>query len=220
MGFEYVIFDLDGTLLNTIDDLGDCCNRVCRSHGWPEHTIQEYKYFVGRGMRNLVTCFVPEDWRTPERVQQVLDEYMPIYAAHKEDKTAPYPGIPLLLKRLTEAGVSIAVLSNKAHSATEPIIAHYFPGRFPVVQGAVDGLPLKPDPALVFRLMERMGARPDRTLFVGDSDVDVQTARNAGLPVCAVLWGFRTRKELEAAGADCFAAAPEELADRILGGRS
>lgn len=218
MGYESVIFDLDGTLLNTIDDLADCCNRVCARHGWPQRSVQEYKYFVGSGMRNLVTRFVPEDWRTPERVQQVLDEYMPIYAAHKEDKTAPYPGIPELLERLGKAGVRCAVLSNKAHSAAAPILEHYFPGVFPLVQGAVDGLPLKPDPALVLRLMERMGARMDSTLFVGDSDVDLRTGRNAGLPVCSVLWGFRTREELEAAGADCFAASPEELAAVILGG--
>lgn len=214
--YRNVIFDLDGTLLNTIDDLADCCNWVCRNHGWPERTVAEYQYFVGRGMANLVRQFVPEPWRTPEGVQEILQEYMPYYAAHKEDRTAPYPGIVPMLARLQQAGVRMAVLSNKAHSATAPIIESYFPGVFFRVQGAVDGLPLKPEPDLVYRLMERMGAGLEDTLFVGDSDVDVRTAKNAGLPVCGVLWGFRTKAELEAEKPDFLAATPEELAGRIL----
>ncbi len=214
--YRNVIFDLDGTLLNTLDDLADCCNRVCRSHGWPEHTLEEYRYFVGRGMANLVRCFVPEAWKGPEGVREILKEFMPCYAAHKEDRTAPYEGIVPMLEQLSRAGVNMAVLSNKAQSATVPIIEHYFPGRFPLVQGAVDGLPLKPDPALVRRLMERMGAGEQDTLLVGDSEVDIRTARNAGLPVCAVLWGFRTEAELEAEGPDYLAADPRELTWRIL----
>ena len=214
--FQTVIFDLDGTLLNTLEDLANSGNAVCRAHGWPEHPIEAYKYFVGNGMRNLVTRFVPEDWRTPERVQQVLDEFMPCYAVHKEDRTAPYDGIPALLKHLSSAGLEMAVLSNKAHSATAPIIEHYFPGVFPVVQGGLDGVPLKPDPALLHVLMDRMGADPARTLFVGDSDVDVRTAKNGGLAVCAVLWGFRKREELEPLRPDFFAETATALEEIVL----
>ena len=214
--FRYVVFDLDGTLLNTIDDLKDAVNWVCRNHGWPEYTVDQCKYFVGSGMANLVRRFVPEDWRTPEGMEEILAEYVPYYNAHKEDKTAPYPGIPALLDRLTQAGVKAAVLSNKAHPLTGPIIEGYFPGKFPVVQGALDGWPIKPDPALLRRLLERMGADLAETLFVGDSDVDVRTAKNGGLKCCAVLWGFRRREELEPLGPDFFAETAEELENIIL----
>ena len=217
--YKYVIFDLDGTLLNTIDDLADAGNWVCRNHGWPTHTVEEYKHFVGNGMTKLAGRFAPEDWRTPERVQMILDEFMPYYDAHKADKTAPYPGLPELVARLKGAGVSMAVLTNKAHELSGPIVEGYYPGVFPLVQGALPGVPTKPDPTLLCRLMERMGAVPERTLFVGDSNVDIRTAKNGGLTSCGVLWGFRTRAELEAEGADFIVEDPGELTRLILAGR-
>lgn len=216
--YKHVIFDLDGTLLNTIDDLADAGNWVCQNHGWPTHTVKEYKYFVGNGMARLAERFAPEDWRTPERVRAILAEFMPYYGAHKEDKTAPYPGLPQMLARLSGAGVSMAVLSNKADEMAGPVVEHYYPGVFPVVQGALPGLPTKPDPTLLRRLMERLGATPADTLFVGDSNVDIRTAKNGGLTGCGVLWGFRTRAELEAEGADFLAETPEELEELILRG--
>ncbi|MCI8422225.1 MAG: HAD family hydrolase [Lawsonibacter sp.] len=215
--YKHVIFDLDGTLLNTIDDLADAGNWVCRNHGWPTHTAEEYKRFVGNGMARLAERFAPADWHTPERVQAILDEFMPYYDAHKEDKTAPYSGVAQALARVKAAGVSIAVLSNKADQMARPVVEHYYPGMFPLVQGALPGFPTKPDPTLLRRLMERMGASPADTLFVGDSNVDIRTARNGGLPSCGVLWGFRTRAELEAEGADFLVETPEELAELILG---
>ena len=214
--YTNVIFDLDGTLLNTIDDLADASNWVCRVHGWPTHTVEEYKQYVGSGMAKLAERFVPEDWRTPEGVAAVLAEFMPRYDAHKEDKTAPYPGIQALLERLKGAEVKLAVLSNKAHSLVPSIIEGYFPGVFDCVQGALDGAPTKPDPTLLHRLMGEMGAAPADTLFVGDSNVDIRTAKNGGLTSCGVLWGFRTRAELEAEGAVFLAGTPEELGDLIL----
>ena len=215
--FQYVIFDLDGTLLNTIDDLADAGNYVCRLHGWPEHTVEEYKRYVGNGMAKLAARFAPEEWRTPEGLRTILEEFMPYYDAHKEDKTAPYAGMPQAAAKLREAGVSIAVLSNKADQMAGPVVEHYYPGIFPLVQGAVDGLPVKPDPTLLHRLMERMGADPAATLFVGDSNVDIQTAKNGGLASCGVLWGFRSRAELEAEGAGRIAGTPEELVEVVLG---
>ena len=215
--YQYVIFDLDGTLLNTIDDLADAGNWVCQNHGWPTHTVEEFKYFVGSGMANLARRFAPEDQRTPEGIAAILDEFMPYYNAHKQDKTAPYPGIRALLERLKGAGVTMAVLSNKAHSLAPEIIEGYFPGVFDCVQGAVDGAPTKPDPTLLRRLMGEMGAAAERTLFVGDSNVDIRTAKNGGLTGCGVLWGFRTRAELEAEGADLIAETPEKLVELILG---
>lgn len=214
--YQNVIFDLDGTLLNTIDDLADAANWVCVNHGWPTHTVEEYKQYVGNGMTKLAQRFVPADWRTPAGIKQILDEFMPYYDAHKEDKTAPYPGIPDLLHELKGAGVSIAVLSNKAHSLVPSILENYFPGVFSYTQGAVDGIPTKPDPTLLHRLMKEMGASQESTLFVGDSNVDVRTAKNGGLTCCGVLWGFRGREELEQEGADFLAENTDELKQLIL----
>ena len=214
--YQNVIFDLDGTLLNTLEDLADAVNWVCIQHNWPVHTVEEYKYFVGNGMARLAERFAPEDWRTSERIAALLEEFMPYYNAHKEDKTAPYPGVVALLDRLKGAGVRMAVLSNKAHSLAPAIIEGYFPGVFDFVQGALEGVPTKPDPTLLHRLMGEMGATPADTLFVGDSSVDIRTARNGGLVSCGVLWGFRTRAELETEGADRIVGTPEELGELIL----
>lgn len=214
--YKNVIFDLDGTLLNTIDDLADAGNWVCRNHGWPTHTVEEYKRYVGSGMARLAVRFSPEEWHTEEGVQKILDEFLPYYAAHKEDKTAPYPGVPELLEHLRAAGVSIAVLSNKAHALAVPVIEGYFPQKFQYIQGGVEGLPLKPDPALLLKLMENMGATQENTLFVGDSDVDIRTAKHAGVTSCGVLWGFRGREELEREGADLLASSAKELETLIL----
>ena len=215
--YQYVIFDLDGTILNTIDDLADAGNRVCRNHGWPTHSVEDYKRYVGTGMTRLVERFVPEGWRTPEKVREILDEFMPDYSAHKADKTAPYAGMSECLNHLKAAGVSMAVLTNKADEVAGPVLEHYYPGVFPIVQGALPGVPVKPDPALLHRLMERMGATAEETLFVGDSDVDIQTAKNGGLTSCGVLWGFRGREELEAEGADYLAESAQALSNLILG---
>ena len=214
--YQNVIFDLDGTLLNTIDDLADAGNWVCRNHGWPTHTVEEYKRYVGSGMARLAVRFSPEEWHTEEGVQKILDEFLPYYASHKEDKTAPYPGVPELLEHLRAAGVSIAVLSNKAHALAVPVIEGYFPQKFQYIQGGVEGLPLKPDPALLLKLMENMGATQENTLFVGDSDVDIRTAKHAGVTSCGVLWGFRGREELEREGADLLASSAKELETLIL----
>lgn len=214
--YKNVVFDLDGTLLNTIDDLADAGNWVCRRHGWPVHTVEEYKYFVGNGMARLAERFAPPEQRTPEGVAAILEEFMPYYNAHKEDKTAPYPGVGSLLERLKGAGVRLSVLTNKAHSLAPEIIEGYFPGVFDFVQGAVDGAPTKPDPTLLHRLMGEMGATAADTLFVGDSSVDIRTAKNGGLISCGVLWGFRTRAELEEEGADFIVDAAPALGELIL----
>lgn len=214
--YRYVIFDLDGTLLNTIDDLADAGNWVCRNHGWPTHSVEEYRYYVGNGMAKLAERFAPEDWRTPEKVRAILEEFMPYYDVHKADKTAPYPGLAEALERLKRAGVSMSVLTNKADPLAGPVVEGYYPGVFPIIQGALPGCPTKPDPTLLHKLMERMGAAAEETLFVGDSNVDIRTAKNGGLTSCGVLWGFRTRQELEAEGADFLAETAEELAELIL----
>ena len=213
--YKHVIFDLDGTLLNTIDDLADAGNHVCTLHGWPTHTVDAFKLMVGNGIPKLVERFAPQG-TSQEMLDQAYQEFMDWYGVHKEDKTAPYAGMPEVAKALREAGVSIAVLSNKADVMAGPVVEHYYPGIFPVVQGALPGLPTKPDPTLLYKLMERLGATREDTLFVGDSNVDIRTAKNGGLTGCGVLWGFRSREELEAAGADVIVSTPQELQDLIL----
>ena len=212
--FPYVIFDLDGTLLNTIDDLASAGNHVCALHGWPAHPAEAYKRMVGNGIPKLVERFAPPG-TDREALERAFQEFMAWYGVHKEDRTAPYPGMAETVRRLKAAGVSAAVLSNKADELAGPVVEHYYPGVFPLVQGALPGLPAKPDPALLHQLMERMGAKPEKTLFVGDSDVDIRTAKNGGLTSCGVLWGFRSRRELSGEGADYLAADPREL-ERII----
>lgn len=216
-GFTHVIFDLDGTLLNTLEDIADSCNWMCEQHGWPTHTLKEYCYFVGNGAAKIVERSVPEHARTPEQLEQLLKEYTDYYNIHKADKTCTYDGMPQLLDRLKQAGVSVAVLTNKPDVSAGPVMEQYYPGVFPLVQGGLPGVPLKPDPTPVHMLMERMGAAKETTLFVGDSNVDIQTARSSGIASCGVLWGFRTREELEGEGADFIAPNPEALLSIILG---
>lgn len=216
MNYSYVVFDLDGTLLNTIDDLADAANSVCASHGWPTYSIDEYKDMVGRGIPVLVSKFSPPGL-SEEELAAAVDEFCAAYAVRKANKTAPYPQIPEVLAALKAAGTRMAVLSNKADTFARAVVEQYLPGVFDAVQGALDGQPLKPDPTLLRRLLDRLGADAERTLFVGDSDVDIRTGKNAGLAACGVLWGFRGREELERAGADLLASCPGELAGLILG---
>ena len=215
--YRTVIFDLDGTLLDTIGDLAAAANAVCRENGWPEYTVQAVEGMVGHGIPNLVSRFSPAEAQEPQTLERTLAQFNRVYGAHNMELTAPYAGMPEAVERLRAAGVRTAVLSNKAHALAGPVVEDYYPGQFPWVQGALPGLPTKPDPTLLHRLMEQMGASPEDTLFVGDSDVDIRTARNGGLTSCGVLWGFRGRAELETEGADCLARTPEELVKAVLG---
>ena len=187
-----VLFDLDGTLLNTIDDLADAGNWVCAQNGWPTFTVAQFKMMVGNGIPKLVERFSPADARTPAQLAATLAQFTARYDAHKEDKTAPYPGIPALLDALKAEDIQCAVFSNKADALCGGIIAHYF------------GTGL-------YALMAELGADPAATLFVGDSDVDILTGHNAQLPAMGALWGFRGRAELTAAGADALAEVPEDI---------
>lgn len=215
--YKNIIFDLDGTILNTLEDLAAATNWVCARHGWPAHSVEEYKYFVGNGAPKLLERVVPDAVDlTDELHRQLLEEFTQRYNAHKEERTTVYAGMPEALVRLKEAGLTLAVLSNKPHGAAYPVVERYYPGVFHAVQGALPDLPVKPDPTLLHRLMGELGATAGDTLFVGDSNVDIRTAKNGGITGCGVLWGFRTRQELETAGADCIAATPEALVELIL----
>ena len=216
--FTHVIFDLDGTLLDTLEDLADATNWVCQQQGWPVHTVEAYKQFIGNGAAKLVERVVPAGVElTPELHAQLLDQFTTRYSAHKEDKTTFYPGIPQMLEAVKRAGIPMGVLTNKPHGAAAPIVEKYFPEMFQTVQGSLPELPTKPNPALLLEMMERMGAKKETTLFVGDSNVDIQTAKNGGVSSCGVLWGFRSREELEGEGADVLVQNASELTAVILG---
>lgn len=214
--YHAVIFDLDGTLLDTIGDLADAANWVCAQNGWPAHSIEEYKHFVGNGIPRLVERFSPPACRTPEKLAATLRAFTDRYAAHRLDRTAPYSGIPELLAELTRAGVPFACVSNKDDALVRSLLRTFFGDCFAAVQGRSETVPPKPDPTGTRLALAALGADAAQTLFVGDSDVDIQTGQAAGLPTCGVLWGFRDRAELENAGARYIAASPGQLARLIL----
>lgn len=214
--FTHVIFDLDGTLLNTLDDLSDSANHVCECHGWPTHPTDAYKQMVGGGIPNLVKRFAPSTLSEEELVD-VRAEFAAYYGAHKEDKTAPYTGVPEAVELLKAAGVSVSVLTNKADHLAGAVVEHYYPGVFEAILGARPDMPVKPDPTMLKLLMEQMGAEPERTLFVGDSNVDIITGKNGGVTTCGVLWGFRSREELVGEGADHIIDHPLKLVEIVTG---
>ncbi|WP_397356649.1 HAD family hydrolase [Oscillibacter sp.] len=210
------IFDLDGTLLNTLDDLTDAANHVCAQNGWPTFTSGEIRHMVGNGIPKLAERFTPERARTPEGMAESVRRFMEYYDAHKMDKTAPYPGMLEALAAFRKAGIKLAVFSNKADDFCPALVRHYFGDVFDAVRGKREGIPAKPDPAGVFALLSALGVSEAETIYVGDSDVDVLTGHNAGLRVCGVTWGFRDREELMCAGAELLADDAKGLTALLL----
>ena len=206
-----VIFDLDGTLLNTIADLGNAANHTLAELGLPQHTLDEYRLMVGNGMRKLIMRALPDDKASDDAfVDSTLASFLEYYAEHIDVYTTPYPGIPELISDLSTGGYKLAVASNKIQAGAERLIAKFFPDiPFVAVMGNSPKYPLKPDAAVVEYIMDKAGTDRAHTIMVGDSGTDIQTARNAGIPIIAVSWGFRPRHELTAA--DFIADSADQL---------
>ncbi len=216
MKYDAVIFDLDGTLLNTLDDLADGVNIALRLCDMPERTVDEVRMAVGNGVALLMERMVPGG-RAHPRFDECLDTFRREYAKIAHNKTCPYAGIPAMLDALQEAGVAMAVVSNKFHDATVALVQRYFPV-IPVSAGEreSEGIRKKPAPDTVFQVIREIGVPVERCVYVGDSDVDIETAKNAGMDCISVTWGFRDRAFLVEHGAVVFADTPEELLKLVL----
>lgn len=213
---KQIIFDLDGTLLNSLEDLADCTNYILRKYQYPEHPLDAYKYFVGDGIRKLIERAIPENVRTSENITLVFNDFIDYYSIHKTDKTAPYPGIIETLEFLQNQKIAIGVASNKADHLMYPLMQHYFPTiLFAAILGKREGIAEKPNPQIIFDIMAKTGIAQSQTIYAGDTATDVATAKNSGLRCIGVLWGFRDRNELTKAGADYIIENPLELIDII-----
>lgn len=215
---ELVIFDLDGTLLNTIEDLGTACNHALKECGFPERRMEEYSMLVGRGIDNLFRGALPEGDRSEEIVKKMRSIFIPFYDAHKCDRTRPYGGIPEVLRQIKAAGIKAAIASNKYQEGTELLIKHFFGYMdFVKILGQREGFPIKPSPEIVGEAIRAAGDIPkENVIYIGDSNVDMETGRNAGVRTIGVTWGFRSREELEAYSPWHIAGSPAELLEYIL----
>ena len=208
-----IIFDLDGTLLNTIDDLGYACNYALEKTGYPTYRIEDYPRMVGNGINNLIRRALPELERTEKNILRVREHFVPYYDEHNCDHTRPYDGIPQLLESLKMQGHQLAVASNKYQAATEKIVNHFFPDIFDVILGEREGIERKPNPQIVYDIIKSQKAKVERpkVLYIGDSLVDKETAMNAKVPFVACSWGFVSREALIEAGVECIVDKPEEI---------
>ncbi len=214
--YDAVIFDLDGTLLDTLEDLKNSVNYALGEMGWPQRSLDEIRAFVGNGVDKLMERAVPADTSAADTAR-ALDIFKPHYALHSKDLTAPYPGVAALMGTLRQKGYKLAVVSNKFDDAVKELAREYFPGLLHTAAGECQerGVPKKPHPAMVLHALEELGVPAERAVYVGDSDVDLLTAKNAGLPCISVTWGFRDRAFLTARGAVAFADTPEQVLELL-----
>ena len=226
-----IIFDLDGTLINTIADLGQACNYALSACGFPTHKIEDYPRLVGNGVNKLIERALPEEHRNEETVLRLREYFVPYYDEHNCDYTRPYDGIPELLEALKQKGDEamrrkgerwfLAVASNKYQAATEKIVAQLFPGVFDLVLGEREGVERKPNPQIVYDILEakgeRLEAKGEEILYIGDSLVDAETARAAGATLVLCTWGFGTREQMEGAKPDYLVDHPLEVLKVVEG---
>ncbi len=212
MRYKAVLFDLDGTLLDTLEDLANAGNRVLAAQALPFHAIEAYRYFVGNGITTLVERMLPPSHRHPRQIEETVAAFQHEYAYNWHDRTMLYAGIPDMLDQLAEAGLQLAILSNKPDAFTRVCVEHFLPRwSFDPIFGQRPGVPRKPDPAAALDIAGQLGLRPAEVLYAGDSDIDMHTARAAGMDAVGVLWGFRGADELRQAGAGWLIAHPLEL---------
>ena len=209
--FKAVIFDLDGTLLYTLEDLADSLNHVLREEGLPTHAEEAYRFMVGNGLETLVVRAIPEGMRIPAHVRPILKKFMERYLVNQVVKTRPYPGVIETLAELSALGLGLAVLSNKAHPNTVSIVNHFFPDTFQAVLGMRPEVPAKPNPAGALEIAGQLGLEPAQIIYLGDSDVDMETAVAAGMFPLGAGWGYRPRAELIRSGAREVIESPSEL---------
>lgn len=214
------IFDLDGTLLNTLEDLADAANHVLAEHHFPTHLVDAYRYFVGNGMPTLIRRILPPEHRDSEVYQVCFNEFLEYYTLHMHDKTTVYEGLTEVLETLQQQHVKLAVATNKVHSALAPLMANFFPTvKWNALFGQREGVPVKPDPQVVYDILQATGCTKEETLYFGDTAVDMDTAHAAGLKAVGVLWGYRPRTELEEAKAEIIIEKPAEILSsfRLIG---
>jgi phosphoglycolate phosphatase len=212
MTYGAVLFDLDGTLVDTLQDLADSANYVLASSGFPQHEVQVYRYFVGGGVRALASMALPEDARDRQTVDIVASKIEEAYSRRWAEHTLPYPGIPELLDALTDLGIRMAVLSNKPQRSAELTVSRLLPRwHFDIVEGERPGVPLKPDPFAALQIARLMKMEPGEFLYLGDSAIDMRTAVAAVMYPVGALWGFRTAQELLTGGAKALIQRPVDL---------
>ena len=212
MFFRAVIFDLDGTLLDTLEDLAAAANRILAEAGLPGHPVKRYRYFVGDGLQVLIRRILPEHLREPYRIEQLAAAFKKDYGRSWRQATKPYAGIGTMLTNLQKSGISLNVLSNKPHDFTELCVSHFFPAwKFDQIIGLRPGAKRKPDPAGALEIADRLGMSPAEIAYLGDTDTDMMTARAAGMYPLGAAWGFRTVAELEESGARRVLVHPGEL---------
>ena len=212
-----VIFDLDGTLLNTLADLATAANAALHACGFERRSSQEVQRFVGNGVEKLLLRALPENQKTPENLARMKHAFFTYYDAHLWEFTRPYPGIVALLEKLQAQDVKLAVASNKYQRATERLVAHFFPTcSFSAVLGQREGVPTKPHPHMVQEILTQAHVSPAEAWYVGDSEVDMQTAAHAGVQACGVLWGFRTEEDLLAFRPACLVRTVAELEHQLI----
>lgn len=215
MKYKAVIFDMDGTILNTLEDLKNATNYSLRQFGMPERSLEEVRMFVGNGIRKLVERAVPAG--TPkEKIDQILDVFLEYYEIHSADNTSPYPGILELVEKLKKSGIKTAVSTNKANVPAQELGREYFNGIFDLIVGQQDGLKVKPAPDSVNKILSILDIQKKDAIYIGDSDVDVQTAKNSGLDFIGVSWGFRGREFLEKNGAKNIVDNANEILDLVI----
>lgn len=208
--FETYVFDLDGTLLETLKDLAASTNFALRQYDMPEHSIEDVRMFVGNGVKKLMERAIPNGLDNP-KFEEVYATFRQHYLNHNLDTTKPYDGIPELLRELKGRGKKLAIVSNKFYAATQDLARHFFPDTIKVAIGERENIKKKPAPDTVVEALRQLGVSKEGAVYIGDSDVDIMTARNSGLPCASVLWGFRDKEFLLEHGATFFAEKPEDL---------